>query len=240
MSTSFSQASLALAVVASAIGSIIAVTPPNKNTASAPATGDALRSLKLTSLPAVAVAVAPIGLLALQTTRLILAYQPPAPIPAGVLGWGAQNGLNLRLVTWSPATVVPMALLLGAGIPLRLVAYASLGKNFTFTLSKPDALNTGGIYRYVQHPSYTGIVLVAGCVLSLFFRTDGALACWVPPRWFPAVRQLILALAPVYVSLMAYTMSTRIRDEEKMLRAEFGQDWEAWHARTARLIPGIF
>ncbi|KAK7961948.1 uncharacterized protein PG986_002773 [Apiospora aurea] len=237
MSISISQASLAAAVVASAIGSIIAVTPPNKNTASAPATGDALRSLKLTSLPAVGLAIAPIGALALQTTRLILTYPQ---LPAGALGWGAQNGLNLRLVTWSPATAVPLALLLGAGIPLRLVAYASLGKNFTFTLSKPDALNTSGIYRYVQHPSYTGILVIAGCVISLFFRLDGAVTCWISPSWFPAVRKLILALAPVYVSLMAWTMSTRIREEEKMLKVEFGKDWEAWHARTARLIPGVF
>ncbi|KAK8122679.1 prenyl cysteine carboxyl [Apiospora sp. TS-2023a] len=237
MSPTFSQVSLALAVAASAVGSIIAVTPPNKNTASAPATGDALRSLKLTSLPAVALATAPIGLLALQTTRLVLTYPH---IPPGVLGWGAENGLNMRLMTWSPATAIPLALLLGAGIPLRLVAYASLGKNFTFTLSKPDALNTSGIYRYVQHPSYTGILVIAGCVISIFFRLDGPITCWISPRWFPAFRKLVLTLAPIYVSLMAFTMSTRIREEEKMLKAEFGKDWEAWHARTARLIPGIF
>lgn len=232
-----SQASLALAVVASAVGSIIAVSPPNKNGDTAPATGDVLRSLKLTSLPAIFVAAAPIGLLALQSTRLVLNYPN---FPPGVLGYGAQNGLNPNLFTWTPATAVPLALLLCAGIPLRLVAYASLGKNFTFTLSKPDALNTSGIYRYVQHPSYTGILVIAGCVISLFFRSDGPATCWISPRWFPAVRKLVLTLAPIYVSLMAFTMRTRIRDEEKMLRAEFGADWEAWHARTARLIPGIF
>ncbi|KAK8852029.1 isoprenylcysteine carboxyl methyltransferase [Apiospora arundinis] len=237
MSPSLSQASLALAVVASAIGSIMAVTPPNKNTDTVPATGDALRSLKLTSLPAIITAVAPIGLMALQTTRLAMTYPN---FPPGVLGYGAQNGLNPRLFAWSPETTVPLALLLCAGIPLRLVAYASLGKNFTFTLSKPDALNTSGIYRYVQHPSYTGLLVIAGCIIFLFFRSDGPATCWIPPRWFPAVRKLVLTLAPIYVSLMAWSMSTRIREEEKMLRAEFGADWEAWHARTARLVPGIF
>jgi protein-S-isoprenylcysteine O-methyltransferase Ste14 len=30
-----------------------------------------------------------------------------------------------------------------------------LGQNFTFRLAKPKTFITSGMYRYVQHPSYT-------------------------------------------------------------------------------------
>ena len=30
------------------------------------------------------------------------------------------------------------------------------------------------------------------------------------------------------------------RSEEMMLRDTFGKEWEVWHAKTKRFIPGIF
>lgn len=35
-------------------------------------------------------------------------------------------------------------------------------------------------------------------------------------------------------------LGLRIRDEERMLRARFGTEWEEWHARTKRFVPGVF
>jgi protein-S-isoprenylcysteine O-methyltransferase Ste14 len=38
----------------------------------------------------------------------------------------------------------------------------------------------------------------------------------------------------------AAMMSRRVREEEEMLKKTFGKEWEEWHGRTARLIPGIY
>ena len=40
--------------------------------------------------------------------------------------------------------------------------------------------------------------------------------------------------------LAAVPVIARIRAEERLLRAEFGDEYEAYRARTARLIPGIY
>jgi len=32
----------------------------------------------------------------------------------------------------------------------------------------------------------------------------------------------------------------RVVQEEKMLKREFGKEWEEYHRRVARFIPGVF
>lgn len=46
----------------------------------------------------------------------------------------------------------------------------------------------------------------------------------------------MIGFAATYVAIM----SVRVREEEAMLRQKFGSQWEEWHQRTARFIPGIF
>ena len=36
-----------------------------------------------------------------------------------------------------------------------------------------------------------------------------------------------------------YTIWVRVKDEEAMLKGEFGREWEEYHRRTARFIPGV-
>src|SRR5579859_7068708 len=181
LSTSPSQASLATTMLASAIGTYIALSPPNPVPTSMPSTGDLIRRLNLTHKHTTKAVLAPLGLLALHTSSLTLLHPNN---PSSILRHGAENGLNTDLITWSAATSIPLALILCAGIPLRLVSYTSLGKNFTFALSEPDRLTNTGIYRYVQHPSYTGLVVIMICNATLLFRMDGALSCWIPPQWY--------------------------------------------------------
>ena len=135
---------------------------------------------------------------------------------------------------------MPLALILCVGVPLRLVSYAFLGKNFTFALAEPDRLTTTGIYRFVQHPSYTGLFTVIICNLALLGRADGVLSCWIPARWYETARWTQLCLAPVALSLLLGAMWTRVVQEESMLRGRFGVEWEQWHARTARFISWLF
>ncbi|KAI1407334.1 hypothetical protein F5Y13DRAFT_195493 [Hypoxylon sp. FL1857] len=237
-STSLSQCSLAATILASSVGTYAALSPPNPNSNSKPTppTGDTMRRLHVTNKLATRIAFAPLGFLALHTVGLTCLYPN---IPPSLLRHGAENGLNPNLVTWSTATSIPLALLL-CGIPLRLGSYSSLGENFTYNLAEPDHLKTTGIYRYVQHPSYTGVVLVAAGNLALLCRIDGALSCWIPSSWYETIRSLGWALLiPAWMPVFGL-LWIRVREEERMLQAKFGKDWERWHARTGRFIPWIF
>ena len=236
LAISFPQASLAATILASTIGSYIALSPPNPSATSEPSTGDSIRRLNLTNRFTTKITLAPLGLLALHTSALT--YFHPN-IPSSILRHGAENGLNPDLITWSAATSIPLALILCAGIPLLLVSYASLGKNFTFTLMEPDRLTTTGIYRYVQHPSYIRIMVLLVCNAALLIRMDGVLSCWVPPQWYQDLRAVYLALTPVGLVVLIFEIWTRVSQEEHMLRARFDVEWEIWHAKTARFIPWL-
>ncbi|KAI0880181.1 uncharacterized protein GGS22DRAFT_193529 [Annulohypoxylon maeteangense] len=238
LSLSPSQGSLAATILVSTLASYAGLSPPNISTKPAPPTGDMMRMLNITSKRTARLGMAPLGFLALHTSSLVLFYPN---IPPLFLRYGAANGLNPELVTWSAATSIPLALILCAGVPLRLGAYSSLGKNFTFDLAEPDGLKTDGIYRYVQHPSYTGIMIILVSNVRLLGRVDGALSCWIPPEWYSTLRTLGWALLlPTWLSLTIFGLWTRVKEEESMLKTKFGADWERWHARTARFVPGVF
>lgn len=233
----FAQASFAGTILASTVGTYIALSPPNPNPESTVSPVDLIHSLQLTSKHITKLAVFPVGLLALHTA--CLAYFHPN-IPPSVLRHGAQNPLNTRLIKWSSPTAIPLALILCAGIPLRLVSYTLLGKNFTFALAEPDHLTTTGIYRYVQHPSYTGLMILIICNVVLLGRPAGAVGCWIPPSYYRTVQASHRLLAPLGLSILLFAIWTRVRQEERMLRAEFGAQWERWHAATSRFIPWLF
>jgi protein-S-isoprenylcysteine O-methyltransferase Ste14 len=150
------------------------------------------------------------------------------------------QNLNSGLFTWTPYTAVCLFLIICVGAPLRLAAYDGLGKNFTYLLAPPDRLITTGIYHYMQHPSYTGLIIVIWANLLLFNRWDGSVACWVPPSITTSVRGLGFVVFGVVFVLSAWTISFSVSDEEAMLGEKFGEDWERWHRSTKRFIPGVF
>jgi protein-S-isoprenylcysteine O-methyltransferase Ste14 len=237
MPPSIYQGSLSATILVSTIGTYIALTPPNSSPIIIPSTDDLIRSLKITNTLTINILLGPLALLAIHTSALAYFYPK---VPSYLLRHGRENSLNTKLITWSAATSIPLALIFCVGVPLRLVPYASLGKNFTFELTKPDHLMTTGIYHYVQHPSYTGLVIVGICNIALLGRTDGVLSCWSPPRWYRALRRLFWTLAPVGLAIFMFGVWKRVIQEEQMLHAEFGREWESWHAVTARFIPWIF
>ncbi|KAH7260421.1 hypothetical protein B0J15DRAFT_284986 [Fusarium solani] len=233
------QLALASTMCLSLSGTYIALSPPLQAkpvTKSAPSTGDSMRWLRLTDKHSTKVILAPLGLLGLHTSSLALLYHKSRPemILPYIL-----NGLDTNLITWSKATSIPLALILCAGVPLRLASYISLGRNFTFALTEPDQLKTTGIYRYLQHPSYTGLAILAVCNVLLLGRTDGVLSCWIPWSWHGVVSRLMWGLVPAGLSVIMFGIWTRVKEEEKMLQATFGQEWEQWHQKTARFIPWV-
>ena len=106
------------------------------------------------------------------------------------------------------------------GGALRLWPVHVLGHRFSglVAIQPGHTLQTGGVYSIIRHPSYLGLLLnAAGWALA--FRSGVGL--------------LLAALN--LVPLIAL-----IRAEENLLLSEFGQAYEAYRARTARLIPGVY
>ncbi|ETN40033.1 uncharacterized protein HMPREF1541_04308 [Cyphellophora europaea CBS 101466] len=225
----------------STVGTYVALSPPNTSgPSSKPPSSDnddLIRRLNLTNKHSTKIALAPLGLVALHTSGLALLHPHPPPF---LLRHGIDNSLSPDLIAWSTATAVPLSLILCVGIPLRLIPYAALAKDFTFALTKPTRLNTSGIYSFVQHPSYVGILVLVASNVALFGRPDGVFACWIPPSWYPVARQSIWLLEVASLALMLLVIRTRVQQEERMLKKEFGEKWERWHARTARFIPWVF
>jgi protein-S-isoprenylcysteine O-methyltransferase Ste14 len=109
------------------------------------------------------------------------------------------------------------------GIVFRQIAIIFLGKNFTTSVhlkspnEKQKNLVNKGLYKYIRHPSYTGMILtLIGLPLAL-----GA--------WAGAIIVFI-------VSLIAY--SFRIKEEERMLVKKFGKEYIEYKKHTWKFFPG--
>jgi protein-S-isoprenylcysteine O-methyltransferase Ste14 len=76
-----------------------------------------------------------------------------------------------------------------------------------------------GLYRFLRHPSYTGLMLV-------FF----AIALH-EQNWLAAV----VVLTPTTAAVLY-----RIHIEEAALNQAFGADYAAYSKATWRLIPGVY
>jgi protein-S-isoprenylcysteine O-methyltransferase Ste14 len=103
---------------------------------------------------------------------------------------------------------------------LRLWPVFVLGHRFSglVAIQPGHTLVTGRIYGTIRHPSYLGL-LVGSLGWGLAFRS--------------AVGVLLMVLTiPLILA--------RIRAEEALLRTEFGAAYDAYRARTARLIPGLY
>ena len=126
------------------------------------------------------------------------------------------------------------------GAFVRLSAYGGLGKNFTFHLAAPDQLVTSGVYRWMQHPSYTGQLLIyLGC-MGWFLRWDGVPACYIEKEVLESWAGYGVPVEVLIVVFSLTILGLRVRDEEGMLREEFGEKWEVWHRMTPRFVPGFF
>jgi protein-S-isoprenylcysteine O-methyltransferase Ste14 len=117
--------------------------------------------------------------------------------------------------------VVAGLVLIVAGIGLRAWSIATLGRFFQYQIKVQPGhrVVTGGPYRYVRHPSYTGIALVL---------TGIALAC-----------DDVLSLVAVAI-LGGVGLAVRIRAEERQLTQALGTDYERFAAERKRLVPGVW
>ena len=79
-------------------------------------------------------------------------------------------------------------------------------------------LVTSGVYGVIRHPSYLGL-LVNSLGWALAFRSG------------VGVLLTVLLIPPLLA---------RIRAEERMLRTEFGSEYDLYCIRTSRLIPTLY
>lgn len=108
--------------------------------------------------------------------------------------------------------------LIGFGVMNWSIYY--LGRQFStyVTIQEDHELVTSGPYRYIRHPRYLGIIIFLTGI-SLVFRS------WI---------------ALIFTALSIALLVWRILDEEKLMRNEFGDDWEKYCQRSHRLIPFIY
>jgi protein-S-isoprenylcysteine O-methyltransferase Ste14 len=161
------------------------------------------------------------------------------PAPPSILCPNPSN-LSPDLFTWNLHTILCIALILICG-QILLLSFNQLGPTSNFQLTTPKKLVTTGIYSWLQHPSYTADFVIFLANGALFQRRDGVAACWlqksiVDGEKFGIFFQIGYLLT---VAVGCWALAIRVRNEEGMLRRAFGTQWEEYHSRTKRFIPGL-
>jgi protein-S-isoprenylcysteine O-methyltransferase len=136
---------------------------------------------------------------------LLIALRVPA-LRAGANDWWTL-GLGVAIVL--------------AGVALRAWAIVTLGRYFRreVTIEPGQELVRRGPYRWLRHPSYTGILLS-------FFGLGLAFGSW--------------ASAAVALLVMGAGILPRIRVEEHALAGAFGTAYTEYAAATWRLLPHVW
>jgi len=106
------------------------------------------------------------------------------------------------------------------GGALRLWPVFVLGRRFSglVAIQPGHELVTTGIYAHIRNPSYLGLLIgLIGWALA-----------------FRSIVGLLLAAATIP------PLVARMRAEEALLASHFGEAYEVYRARTARLVPGLY
>jgi protein-S-isoprenylcysteine O-methyltransferase Ste14 len=136
----------------------------------------------------------------------VIGKHSPLWIPgAGSHGWPIIAGL---VIIW-------------LGLVIRVWAVVVLGRSFrtTVEVEAGQAVVTHGPYRWVRHPSYTGLMLIAAGFGLAFGTWPGLVLCLVLP---------------------AFALLRRIQVEETELTQVLGDPYRAYRDHTKRLIPGVW
>ncbi|MEE2953383.1 MAG: protein-S-isoprenylcysteine O-methyltransferase [Pseudomonadota bacterium] len=143
-------------------------------------------------------------------------------------GLGVLPGLFVATGFPRFATYEPIALQTGLGLLAALLAlvlfrltHKALGKMWSVSLDIRDKhkLVTSGIYKRVRHPMYTA------------FWTMALAQALLLPNWIAGLSGLVGFGTLFFL---------RIGPEEAMMEETFGEEYRAYKARTARIIPGVY
>jgi protein-S-isoprenylcysteine O-methyltransferase Ste14 len=135
-------------------------------------------------------------------------------------------GIGPILATLRPASAPALlhaaivAALMGASVSLFFAATRAMGENWSFVarMRSGHELVTSGVFGFVRHPIYVGMALFL-VALAFGFGHMANLVAGVP-----------IFLIGTWI---------RVHQEEKLLRAEFGQAYEDYALRVKRFVPGL-
>lgn len=148
---------------------------------------------------------------------VIAAFTILSLISAYAAPWADKAGF--WIIDGDLARWLGVALLAGGGA-LRLWPVAVLGHRFSglVAIQPEHRLVTNGVYGVIRHPSYLGL-LVSALEWGLAFNSW--LGVWIG----------LLNIAPLVA---------RMNAEERLLAAHFGAEYDAYRAKSWRLIPGLY
>jgi protein-S-isoprenylcysteine O-methyltransferase Ste14 len=144
----------------------------------------------------------------------VLAQVPVLAQAAIVPGWSGAMHID-RLSGWTWAG----GLLMGAGIALSVAGLVGLGSALT-PFPRPLAgatLRQRGVYRFVRHPVYGGILLATGGWTLLWSSWPGALSA----------------------ALTAVFFDRKAAREERWLVEQY-KDYAAYRRRVKKFLPGLY
>ncbi len=138
-------------------------------------------------------------------------------MPALYAATGFPQGLERA---FSPALAWLGVAVLAFSLWLFWRSHADLGANWSASLKVREShqLVTEGVYRYVRHPMYSSFFLLGLAQLLLL------------PNWLAGAAGLI-----AFVALYFF----RVAREERMMAERFGEAYQAYCSRTARIIPWL-
>jgi len=108
-----------------------------------------------------------------------------------------------------------------SGLAIRWLCIMQLKQRFTVdvAINRQHILETEGLYKYLRHPSYLGLLLIiVGLALAM-----------------NSIISFIIVVFPVLLAL-----NYRIRIEEKLLEREFGKEYINYSSTRKRIIPFVY
>ncbi len=130
-----------------------------------------------------------------------------------------RNGWTISaLPSWSVAALLSFCVI---ALAIRISAIIHLGKSFSYDVRRPvgNVLICTGPYRFIRHPGYLGIIILA------------------------TLPGLIVGSIGGFIGLMLTTLVQtlmRINAEEIMLEREFGEAFQKYAGKTQRLLPFVY
>ena len=143
-------------------------------------------------------------------------------IAAGLVGGHFVRMSGVGSIGATPAQFLPVAsVIIVAGLVLRWAAILTLGRLFTANVAilPGHTVVRTGVYGYVRHPSYSGMLLS-------FLGVGVAFDNWL---------SLVVIVVPITAALLY-----RIRVEETALMENLGSEYADYCKATKRLIPGVY
>ena len=142
---------------------------------------------------------------------LVVAAQAVA---IGALGWPGRGRWRLH-----PAVAAVARGTVVAGVGTMIAAAVRIGSDLT-PLPEPRSgarLQTEGLYRFSRNPMYAGLLPAATGIAVLRRRPEPLVA----------------------VAVLSVVLHITVGIAESRLRARFGEEYDAYAARTGRLLPRL-